>query len=97
VVPSPATSLVLLATSRTIWAPMFSKRFSSSISLATGDAVLGDRRGAEALLDDDVPPLGSERHLDGIGQGVDAREDVVTRLLGINDLFCGHISVPSFS
>src|SRR2546430_17564517 len=35
VVPSPAMSLVVLATSRTICAPMFSKRFASSISLAT--------------------------------------------------------------
>src|SRR5512134_3251118 len=35
VVPSPATSEVLAATSRTICAPMFSKRSSSSISLAT--------------------------------------------------------------
>src|SRR5712672_1583955 len=35
VVPSPATSEVLLATSRTIWAPMFSNLSSSSISLAT--------------------------------------------------------------
>src|ERR1043165_9119600 len=35
VVPSPAASLVLLATSRTIWAPMFSYGSSSSISLAT--------------------------------------------------------------
>src|SRR5919108_4036407 len=35
VVPSPATSLVLLATSLTMCAPMFSKGFSSSISLAT--------------------------------------------------------------
>ena len=35
VVPSPATSLVLEATSRTICAPMFSNLFSSSISLAT--------------------------------------------------------------
>src|ERR1051325_1120288 len=35
VVPSPATSEVLLATSRTIWAPMFSKGSLSSISLAT--------------------------------------------------------------
>src|SRR5438552_13696787 len=35
VVPSPATSEVLDATSFTIWAPMFSKRSSSSISLAT--------------------------------------------------------------
>src|SRR5438270_5651208 len=35
VVPSPATSLVLLATSRTIKAPVFSSGFLSSISLAT--------------------------------------------------------------
>src|ERR1051325_1264625 len=35
VVPSPATSLVLLATSRTICAPMFSRVSPSSISLAT--------------------------------------------------------------
>ncbi|OPZ28296.1 MAG: hypothetical protein BWZ02_01361 [Lentisphaerae bacterium ADurb.BinA184] len=35
VVPSPAMSEVLLATSRTICAPMFSKGSSSSISLAT--------------------------------------------------------------
>jgi hypothetical protein len=35
VVPSPARSLVLVATSRTIWAPMFSNLSASSISLAT--------------------------------------------------------------
>ena len=35
VVPSPASSLVLLATSRTIWAPMFSHGSFNSISLAT--------------------------------------------------------------
>ena len=35
VVPSPATSLVLLAASLTSWAPMFSNLSSSSISLAT--------------------------------------------------------------
>src|ERR1700677_3186747 len=35
VVPSPAVSLVFEATSRTIWAPMFSNLSSSSISLAT--------------------------------------------------------------
>ena len=35
VVPSPATSEVLLATSRTIWAPMFSRGSLSSISFAT--------------------------------------------------------------
>ena len=35
VVPSPATSLVLVAASLRSWAPMFSKGSSSSISLAT--------------------------------------------------------------
>ena len=35
VVPSPAVSDVLLATSRTIWAPMFSSGSLRSISLAT--------------------------------------------------------------
>src|SRR5229473_1015333 len=35
VVPSPAASAVLEATSRTIWAPMFSNLSESSISLAT--------------------------------------------------------------
>jgi hypothetical protein len=35
VVPSPARSLVFDATSRTIWAPMFSNLSSSSISFAT--------------------------------------------------------------
>src|SRR5882672_9766644 len=35
VVPSPATSDVLLATSFTIWAPMFSSASFSSISFAT--------------------------------------------------------------
>src|SRR5690606_11607014 len=35
VVPSPAMSLVLEATARTIWAPMFSNLSSSSTSLAT--------------------------------------------------------------
>ncbi len=34
VVPSPATSLVFVETSLIIWAPMFSKASSSSISLA---------------------------------------------------------------
>src|SRR5580693_814036 len=49
VVPSPATSLVLDATSRTIWAPIFSNLSSSSISLATVTPSLV-MRGAPKLL-----------------------------------------------
>ena len=50
VVPSPATSEVLLATSLTIWAPMFSNLSSEFDFLGDGDAVLGDGGRAEALL-----------------------------------------------
>jgi hypothetical protein len=42
VVPSPAVSLVFDATSRTIWAPMFSKLVLELDLLGDGDAVLGD-------------------------------------------------------
>jgi hypothetical protein len=41
--------------------------------LGDGDAVLGDRRRAEALLDDDVATLGAERDLHRVREGVDAR------------------------
>ena len=37
-----------------------------------GHAVVGDGRGAELLVQDDVAALGTERHLDGIGETVDA-------------------------
>src|SRR5262249_56216210 len=40
--------------------------------LGDGDAVLGDRGRAKALLEDDVAALGPERHLDGPGQLGDA-------------------------
>ena len=36
-----------------------------------GHAVVGDRRGAPLLVEDDVATLGAERHLDGVGEGVD--------------------------
>src|SRR6478752_5735702 len=49
VVPSPATSLVFEATSRTIWAPMFSNLSLSSISFATDTPSLV-MRGAPKLL-----------------------------------------------
>src|SRR5580692_11214085 len=49
VVPSPASSFVFEATSRTIWAPIFSNLSSSSISLATVTPSLV-MRGAPKLL-----------------------------------------------
>ena len=40
--------------------------------LGDGDAVVGDGRGAELLVERDVAALRAERGLDGVGEGVDA-------------------------
>ena len=72
VVPSPARSEVLVATSFTICAPMFSIGSAQLDLLGDGDAVLGDGRRAELLVDDDVPALGAEGDLHRLGQLVDA-------------------------
>ena len=49
--------------------------------LGDGDAVLGDAGGAERLLDHDVAALGAERHLDGVGENVDAAQHLLARVL----------------
>src|SRR5580704_3435047 len=58
VVPSPAWSLVLCATSRTIWAPMFSNLSSSSISLATVTPSLVMRGAPNDLSSTTLRPFG---------------------------------------
>src|SRR5574342_73707 len=58
VVPSPATSEVLEATSRTIWAPMFSRGSLSSISLATVTPSLVIRGEPNFLSRTTLRPLG---------------------------------------
>ena len=90
VVPSPAVSLVLEATSRTICAPMFSNLSSSSISLATVTPSLVMRGRAERLVDDDVAALGAERHLHGVGEDVDAAQHAVARVGGKAYVFGSH-------
>ena len=57
VVPSPATSEVLEATSRTICAPMFSNPSFSSISFATVTPSLVISRRSELLVQDHIAPL----------------------------------------
>jgi hypothetical protein len=47
--------------------------------LGDRDAVLGDTRRAEALLDDHIAALGTERHLDGVGQRIDAAQHAIAR------------------
>jgi len=61
--------------------------------LGDGDAVLGDRGRAELLLDDDVAALGTEGHLDRVGELVDTPQDRGPRVPGVDDLF-GHVSSP---
>ena len=51
-------------------------------------AVLGDGRGAELLVEDDVAALGSERDLHRVGELVDAAQDRLPRLLAVDNLFC---------
>ena len=58
VVPSPATSLVLVETSRMSCAPMFSKASSSSISLAMVTPSLVMRGAPYFLLSTTLRPLG---------------------------------------
>src|SRR5215207_1122804 len=58
VVPSPATVLVLEATSRTIWAPMFSNLSASSISFATVTPSLVTRGAPKLLSSTTLRPLG---------------------------------------
>src|SRR6185436_9104845 len=64
--------------------------------LGDGDAVLGDARSAEALVDDDVAALGTERHLYGVGENVDAAEDAFTRIAGKFDVLGCHLATLSF-
>src|SRR5215207_4507458 len=58
VVPSPATSLAFEATSRTIWAPMFSNLSESSISLATVTPSLVIRGAPKLFSSTTLRPLG---------------------------------------
>src|SRR5260370_18001769 len=58
VVPSPALSLVFEATSRTIWAPMFSNLSGSSISLATVTPSLVMRGAPKDLSSTTLRPFG---------------------------------------
>src|SRR3712207_8450498 len=46
--------------------------------LGDADAVLGDPGSAVAFVDQDVATLGAERHLDGIGEDIDAAQELVT-------------------
>src|SRR4029453_775501 len=48
--------------------------------LSDGDAVLGDARRAEALVEDNVAALRPQRHLDGVGEDVDTLQNPLARV-----------------
>jgi len=58
--------------------------------LGDGDAVLGRARRAERLFEDDVAALGTQRHLDGVGEDIDAAQHAVARVTGELDFFGSH-------
>ena len=59
--------------------------------LGDGDAVLGDARGAEALLDHDIAALGAERHLHRVGENIDAAQHAIARVSGKFNVFGSHL------
>src|ERR1700733_3040706 len=48
--------------------------------LGDGDAVLGDARRAERLVDNDIAPLRAQRPSDGVSENVDAAQHLVARV-----------------
>jgi hypothetical protein len=69
---------------------MFSSGSFSSISFGYRDAVLGDRRTAELLLQNNVAALGSEGYLYRIRELVDTAQDRLPGIFAINNLLCSH-------
>src|SRR5690606_2564365 len=64
--------------------------------LGDGDAVLGDARRAEALVEHDVAALRAERDLDGVGERVDALEDAFARVAREFHVLGSHVEIPFF-
>src|SRR6185369_13247866 len=65
--------------------------------LGDGDAVLGDARRAERLVDDDVAALRTERHLHRVGEDVDTAEHALAGVAGKADVFSSHCSLSFVS
>ena len=72
VVPSPATSLVLVDTSLHQLRAHVLKRIVQLDLLGDGHAVVGDQGRAELLIQHHVAALGTQRDLNGVGQLIDA-------------------------
>ncbi|ESW83834.1 hypothetical protein X770_24915 [Mesorhizobium sp. LSJC269B00] len=62
--------------------------------LGDGDAVLGDARCAERLVDDDVAAFGAERDLHCVGEDVDAAQHALAGVAGEFYVFSSHFLAP---
>src|SRR5262245_19874956 len=65
--------------------------------LGDGHPVLGAGRGAEFLLQNDVPAAGAERDLHGLRELIDPAENRLTAIFRINDVFRWHGLMTSLS
>src|SRR6185437_11076097 len=65
--------------------------------LGDGNAVLGDARRAEALVEHDVAALRAERHLHGVGEHLDAVQHAVAGFGGKSYVFGSHSFAPGMS
>ena len=92
--PSPATSEVLRGDLADHLGAHVLDRVLQLDLLGDGDAVLGDRRRAELLLDDDVPALRPEGDLHRVGQLVDAAQDRLPGVFCVSDVLGSHLSLP---
>ncbi len=61
--------------------------------LGDGDAILGDARRAERLLDDDVATLGAERDFHRIGEDVDAAQHLLAGVAVEFDFLGRHVGI----
>ena len=59
-----------------------------------GDAVLGDGRRTEFLLNDHVAALGAESDFYCVGEKIDAAQDRLSRLFSMYDLLCHNFFSP---
>ena len=56
--------------------------------LGDGNTIVGDRGGAPLLFENDVATLGAQRHLDSVGEGVEASLEATTCLFVERDDLC---------
>ena len=96
VVPSPATSEVLDATSRTICAPMFSSGSCSSISFATVTPSLVMIGAPNFFSITALRPLGPSVIFTASARTVDAAQNRLAGILTSHNLLCHDVFTPPF-